>query len=65
VLRVSLPAGALALVFPALGLAGLAGNGIALSIVGLVLGGALYLVLGVTLWPAVGGRALRLLRAGT
>ena len=62
-LWVSLPAGLLALVFPALGLIGLAGNGVALSLVGLVLGGALYAVLGVTLWPSVGGRALALLRA--
>jgi peptidoglycan biosynthesis protein MviN/MurJ (putative lipid II flippase) len=59
-----LPAGAFALVFPALALAGLASN-VALAALGLILGAALYLGLAVTLWPSVGGRAVRLLLSGT
>jgi putative peptidoglycan lipid II flippase len=60
--RASLPAGLFVLVFPALGALGLADNGSASAVAGIVLGGALYAVLGVTLWPSVGGRALQLLR---
>ena len=59
-----LPAGAFALVFPALAQAGFAG-GVALATLGLMLGAALYLALAVTLWPSVGGRAVRLLLSGT
>jgi O-antigen/teichoic acid export membrane protein len=61
--RASLPAAPLALVFPALGALGLADNGSVSAVAGVALGGALYAVLGITLWPSVGGRALQLLRA--
>jgi peptidoglycan biosynthesis protein MviN/MurJ (putative lipid II flippase) len=59
--RASLPAAALALVFPALGLAGLADSGVVAACAGLVLGAILYGVLGVALWPSVGRQSLRLL----
>ena len=59
-----LPAGAFALVFPALAQAGLAAS-VALATLGLALGAVLYLALAVTLWPSVGGRAVRLLLSGT
>jgi peptidoglycan biosynthesis protein MviN/MurJ (putative lipid II flippase) len=59
-----LPAGAFALVFPALAQAGFAGS-VALATLGLMLGAALYLALAITLWPSVGGRAVRLLLSGT
>jgi hypothetical protein len=58
------PAGAFALVFPALAVAGLADN-VAFATLGLIFGAALYLALAVTLWPSVGGRAVRLLLSGT
>jgi peptidoglycan biosynthesis protein MviN/MurJ (putative lipid II flippase) len=60
-LRSAAPAGLFALVFPALALLGLDGS-LAGAIAGIVGGGALYLALAVTLWPSVGGQALRLLR---
>ena len=61
-IRRSLPALALGLVFPAVGLAGLA-SGAARSAAGLVLASALYLLLAAVLWRSVGGQAIRLLRA--
>jgi hypothetical protein len=51
----------LALVYPALALAGLDG-GVVASLAGIVVGSALYLALAVMLWPSVGGEALRLAR---
>jgi O-antigen/teichoic acid export membrane protein len=60
--RDSLPAAGLALVFPAVGLAGLAGHGSARALAGLAVAGTLYLGLGVRLWPSVAGQAVRLLR---
>jgi peptidoglycan biosynthesis protein MviN/MurJ (putative lipid II flippase) len=60
VLRRCLPAGALALVFPALALAGFSG-GVGASAAGLLVGAALYAVLAIRLWPSVAGRAVRLL----
>jgi hypothetical protein len=62
VIRRCLPAGALALVFPALAVAGFSGS-VALSAAGLLLGAALYGILAVKLWPSVAGRAVRLLLA--
>jgi peptidoglycan biosynthesis protein MviN/MurJ (putative lipid II flippase) len=58
----SLPAFPLALVFPALALAGF-DRSIVASIAGVLLGGAIYVALAAKLWPAVGGRAVRLLLA--
>jgi peptidoglycan biosynthesis protein MviN/MurJ (putative lipid II flippase) len=57
----SLPAAALALVFPALGVTGLGDGSVAGACAGLVLGGALYLGLAVAAWPSVGRQAVRLL----
>jgi putative peptidoglycan lipid II flippase len=57
----SLPAAGLALVFPALGAAGL-GDSVAGACAGLVLGAAIYLALAVALWPSVGRQAVRLLK---
>jgi putative peptidoglycan lipid II flippase len=59
-LRASFPAFPLALVFPALALAGF-NDAVFSALAGLVLGGALYLGLAVWLWPAVGRHAVRLL----
>jgi peptidoglycan biosynthesis protein MviN/MurJ (putative lipid II flippase) len=61
-IRRCLPAGAFALVFPALELAGFSGS-VGLSAAGLLVSAALYAVLAVKLWPSVAGRALRLLLA--
>jgi peptidoglycan biosynthesis protein MviN/MurJ (putative lipid II flippase) len=61
-LHQSLPAAALALVFPAVALAGLAGDGVAKAVTGLTIASLLYIGLGVKLWPAVVGQAVRLLR---
>ena len=58
-LRASAPAFPLALVFPALAVAGF-DDGPLLALAGLVVGGALYLGLAVWLWPTVGRRAVRL-----
>jgi peptidoglycan biosynthesis protein MviN/MurJ (putative lipid II flippase) len=58
----SIPAAPLALVFPAVGAIGLAGHGAARALGGLVLAGVLYVALSVKFWPAVGGRAVELLR---
>ncbi len=60
-LAASLPAAALALVFPVLGLTGLDDGSVAGACAGLVLGGALYLGLAVAAWPSVGRQAVRLL----
>jgi peptidoglycan biosynthesis protein MviN/MurJ (putative lipid II flippase) len=60
--RGSLPALPLALVFPALELAGF-DRSVAASVAGVILGGALYLALAAKLWPSVGGQAIRLLLA--
>ncbi|MGI8594310.1 MAG: lipid II flippase MurJ [Solirubrobacteraceae bacterium] len=57
----SLPAGGLALVFPALGLLGLS-SGAATSIAAVAVGLAAYVGLGVVLWPAVGGAVVRAVR---
>jgi O-antigen/teichoic acid export membrane protein len=61
-LRGSLPAFPLALVFPALAVTGLDAS-LAGAVVGLALGGALYVLLAAKLWPSVGGQAVRLLLA--
>jgi peptidoglycan biosynthesis protein MviN/MurJ (putative lipid II flippase) len=61
-LRASLPAAPLALVFPLVGLLGLADGGVAAALAGLVLAGVLYVGLALKLWPSVAGEALRLLR---
>jgi len=58
----SLPAGVLALVFPALGLLGLA-SGVATSIAAVAAGLLAYVALGVVLWPAVGGAVVRAVRS--
>jgi peptidoglycan biosynthesis protein MviN/MurJ (putative lipid II flippase) len=63
VLRLSLPAAAIAIVFPALALLTPRPSGLvsaaALAVVGIVA----YLVIGSVAWPSVGGRTLRLLLA--
>ena len=61
-LRASLPAFPLALVFPALAVAGFDKSVVA-SVVGVLLGGSIYVALAAKLWPSVGGRAVRLLLA--
>ena len=61
-IRTSLPALALAAVFPALAATGL-DDSVAGALAGLVLGTALYLVLAAALWPSVGRQAFRLLFA--
>jgi hypothetical protein len=60
--RASLPAGLLALVFPLLGLTALGDGGVAAACAGLLLGAALYVGLGIALWPSVGRRAVTLLQ---
>jgi hypothetical protein len=57
---VSLPAAALALVFPAAGLLG-AGDTTAGALALLVAGAGVYVALGALLWPSVGRRSLALL----
>lgn len=57
----SLPAPALALVFPAVAALGLDGS-VPAAIAGALLAGALYVGLSLMLWPAVARRALALLR---
>jgi O-antigen/teichoic acid export membrane protein len=57
----SLPAGLLALVFPVLGLTVLGDGSVAGACAGLLIGAALYVALGIGMWPSVGRRALRLL----
>jgi hypothetical protein len=61
-LRGSLPAFPLALVFPALAVAGFDRSVVA-SVAGVLLGGAIYAALAAKLWPSVGGQAVRLLLA--
>jgi O-antigen/teichoic acid export membrane protein len=61
-LRGSLPAFPLALIFPALMVAGLDAS-VAGAVAGVLLGGAVYLALAVKVWPSVGGQAVRLLLA--
>jgi peptidoglycan biosynthesis protein MviN/MurJ (putative lipid II flippase) len=62
-IRRSLPAGLLALAFPAIGLMGFTDAGVGWAIVGLAFSGAIYAILAAVLWPSVGGQAIRLLRA--
>ena len=57
----SLPAPALALVFPAVAALGLDGS-VPAAILGALIAGALYVALALMLWPAVARRALALLR---
>jgi peptidoglycan biosynthesis protein MviN/MurJ (putative lipid II flippase) len=64
IVRAAAPAGALALVYPALAALGLDGS-IVGALLGLAAGTALYLGLAVKLWPSVGGHAVRLLRHPT
>jgi peptidoglycan biosynthesis protein MviN/MurJ (putative lipid II flippase) len=59
---VSLPAGVLALVFPVLGLTALGDGGVVEACAGLLVGAALYVGLGIGLWPSVGRRAVTLLK---
>lgn len=60
-IRRSLPAAALALVFPALRLVGVDDDTVVQAFIGLVTGGVLYVLLGVMLWPSVGRQSVRLL----
>lgn len=63
VVRLSLPAAAIAIVFPALAVVAPRPSGLVPATGLAIVGIAAYLVIGSLAWPSVGGRALRLLLA--